>query len=219
MYMRCHTIYEQCALISAGAIAPDLTGRRIYAQARTSDSKEKKHIKNKGNIPSAGVPNESRVRPAPCNMSYDFTTLCNVRVTAAIFTIVRGIIISYFCVTRLGYVSGSPRSRLRGPLQNIFQITRCYSACRAVLHRITLHRIALVSTCNVSKGLVNRMMLVCGTYRFNSIAIFLITSGKVIRWYRTGFKEGYSRAAKEKQAGGAMRKEKERGENIDRELG
>lgn len=178
--MRCHAIYEQSTLISAGAIAPDLTGR-IYAQARTSDGKEKKHIKNKGNIPSAGVPNESRVRPAPCNMSYDFTTLCNVRVTAAIFTIVRGIIISYFCVTRLGYVSGSPRSRMRGPVQNIFQITRGYSACRAVLHRTALHRIALASTCNASKGLLNRMMLVCGTYRFNSIAIFLITSGKVIR--------------------------------------
>lgn len=43
-------IYEQCALISAGVIAPDLTGRRIYTQARASDGKEKKNIKNKGNI-------------------------------------------------------------------------------------------------------------------------------------------------------------------------
>lgn len=182
--MRCHAIYEQCALISAGAIAPDLTGRRIYAQARTSVGKEKKNVKNKGNIPSAGVPNESRVRPALCNMSYNFTTLCNARVTATIFTIVRGIIISYFCVTRLGYVSGSPRSRMRGPVQNIFQITRGYSACRAVSHCTAPHRITsrlLASTCNASKGSLNRMTLVCGTYRFNSIAIFLITSGKVIR--------------------------------------
>ena len=139
--------------------------------------REKKRVlKIKKISPSAGVPNESRVRPAPCNMSYDFTTLCNARVTATIFTIVHGIIISYFCVTRLGYVSGSPRARMRGPAQNIFQITRGHSACRTAPHRI-----ALASTCNASKRSLSRMMLVCGTYRFNSIAIFLITSGKVIR--------------------------------------